>query len=173
MNGASDLTAATAELDVLFPEPVILNIEGKELKLLPLKFKEFKKALKLAVSMLERMEANKPRSPAPVLSADGMVVPPVAPAVAAPETPAYLQIARLISDNSESFTEFIALATGQTVEWVDGLQQPSALKVGLAVVEVNSDFFTRSVLPILATQGFGMGTLAQKMVTQTLDGPTP
>jgi hypothetical protein len=68
----------------------------------------------------------------------------------------------MIADHGERLIEAASIATGQSIEW---LSEGDADEFGVlvkAIIEVNSDFFTRKVVPLLqvATKPNGVGATA-------------
>lgn len=59
----------------------------------------------------------------------------------------------LIDSHGEAILQAVAVATRRDLDWVEALPVDQALRLIGAVVEVNSDFFQRAVLPVLASLG--------------------
>lgn len=73
---------------------------------------------------------------------------------------------RAVCDGGEDLVRAIAIATGETVEWLGELLPDELVTLAVAVTEVNADFFVRRVLPAL--------TEAVATVTTTLgEMPSP
>jgi hypothetical protein len=57
----------------------------------------------------------------------------------------------MLADHGDNVLQAIAVAVRRPRDWVDALATDEALLLAAKVIEVNADFFTRSVLPHLAT----------------------
>lgn len=55
----------------------------------------------------------------------------------------------VFGDHGESLLKAIAIATAKPQAWVDALDADEALALAAKVIEINADFFTRTVLPRL------------------------
>ena len=53
----------------------------------------------------------------------------------------------LLTEGAEELIEALAAATDKPLEWVGELNVDETMRLTLAVVEVNADFFARTVLP--------------------------
>ncbi len=52
----------------------------------------------------------------------------------------------LFGDHGESLLKAVAIATAKPQAWVDGLDADEALALAAKLIEINADFFTRTVL---------------------------
>ncbi|WP_139381424.1 hypothetical protein [Pseudoxanthomonas indica] len=55
----------------------------------------------------------------------------------------------LIADHGEALWEAVALAIGRDPLWVSGSDAAEFMDLAMAVLEVNRDFFTRRIAPLL------------------------
>ena len=74
----------------------------------------------------------------------------------------------LFAEEGEALLNAVAIAVGRDRAWVDELTPDEVIVLASTVVEVNSDFFTRTVLPRLKDL-FGQVSA----VTDAVDGLTP
>jgi hypothetical protein len=108
-----------SDLDTLFPPPVEVVIRGETLALSPLKVGQLPAFLRAI-------------SPA-IQSLTGDAIDWLA----------------LFGAHGEDLLSAIAIAVGKPQAWVDDLAADEALVLAAKVIEVNADFFTRTVLPRL------------------------
>jgi len=109
----------TSELEVLMPPVVELTIGGETLTLQPLKVGQLPAFL---------------RAVGPILSK-----------LSAPE----IDWLALLGLRGDDLLTALAIATGKPRAWVDDLAADEAILLAAKVLEVNADFFTRTVLPKL------------------------
>jgi hypothetical protein len=55
----------------------------------------------------------------------------------------------LFGERGDDLLSAIAIAVGKPRAWVDGLEADQAILLAAKVIEVNADFFTRTVIPKL------------------------
>jgi hypothetical protein len=156
----TNVAAATAidreikELNVLFPDSAELTIAGKQIRIAPVKFKQTKQLLKLVKGISTVRQANKimPDELAP----DGTSVAQVTDKISSSLTKE--EILTLIVDNMEVVTDALAIATGETVDFIDNLDNTDIIRITTAVLKVNYDFFMTQLLPLAqgAMEKFGM-----------------
>lgn len=108
-----------SDLDILVPTPVELVIAGETLTLSPLKVGQLPAFLR--------------------------AVNPVLPLLTAGD----VDWLALFGNRGDDLLRAIAIAAGKPREWVDNLAADEALLLVAKVIEVNADFFTRTVLPRL------------------------
>ena len=109
----------TNELEVLVPPVVELTVGGETLTLAPLKVGQLPAFL---------------RAVGPILSK-----------LSAPE----IDWLALLGMRGDDLLTALAIATGKPRAWVDDLAADEAILLAAKVLEVNADFFTRTVLPKL------------------------
>lgn len=69
-------------------------------------------------------------------------------------------ITGILTNGGENILELIGLATNQPMEWVNDLELDEGIELLTGILEVNSDFFIKRVLPILTN---GVATLNGQM----------
>ena len=111
------------ELAVFVPEPKIVKIRGVDVKVAPLKLRQFPVMLK-AFSVFSDKAALKDG----VGKADWL---------------------EIFSNHSDKIIEAIAVATEQPQNWVLDLYPDEGILLAEAIWEVNQDFFVQRVLPTL------------------------
>jgi hypothetical protein len=75
----------------------------------------------------------------------------------------------LFGERGDDLLTAVSIAIGKPRAWVDELAADEAILLAAKVIEVNADFFTRTVMPRLNEQ---MGGLARQASTAT-GGSTP
>lgn len=81
----------------------------------------------------------------------------------------------LFGEHGDDLLSAIAIAVGKPREWVDDLAADEAILLAAKVIEVNADFFTRTVLPKLDglfTRAKGLAPVVAASPTQA-SGLTP
>ena len=58
---------------------------------------------------------------------------------------------QLLAEHGDALLDAVAIGSGKTRAWVDGLTPDDALLLAAKVVEVNTDFFARRVIPRIET----------------------
>lgn len=107
------------ELDTLVPAGAKLDIAGEMLHILPLKVGQLPSFLRAIAPAMQQ------------LSAPG------------------IDWLALFGERGDDLLTGIAIAIGKPREWVDALAADEAILLATKVIEVNADFFTRTVLPRL------------------------
>ena len=107
------------ELEVLVPPVVELNVGGEALALQPLKVGQLPAFLRAVGPILQKLTA--------------------------PE----IDWLALLGMRGDDLLTALAIATGKPRAWVDDLAADEAILLAAKVLEVNADFFTRTVLPKL------------------------
>ena len=107
------------ELEVLVPPVVELTIGGETLTLHPLKVGQLPAFLRAVGPILQKLSA--------------------------PE----IDWLALLGMRGDDLLTALAIATGKPRAWVDDLAADEAILLAAKVIEVNADFFTRTVLPKL------------------------
>lgn len=124
------------ELDTLIPQPVTLTIADKTLDILPIKVGRLPAFLRAVAPFMGAFKAGE--------NVDFMA---------------------LLTAHGESVLDACAVGAGVERAWIDDLDPAQLVQIAQAVVEVNLDFFTRSLAPAL--------TGAAKGVGQALSGASP
>ena len=108
-----------SDLDTLFPAPVEVVIRGETLALAPLKVGQLPAFLRAIGPAMQSLAGE---------SIDWLA---------------------LFGAHGEDLLSAIAIAVGKPRAWVDDLAADEALLLAAKVIEVNADFFTRTVIPKL------------------------
>lgn len=122
------------ELDTLVPAGLELVIGGEALTIKPLKVGQLPAFLRAISPVMQQLTA------------------------------AEIDWLALIGERGDDLLAAISIAVGKPRAWVDELAADEAILLAAKVIEVNADFFTRTVLPRL--DGL-FGTLTQPL------GPSP
>lgn len=105
------------ELDTLVPAGIELVIGGEVLTIKPLKVGQLPAFLRAISPMMQQLTA------------------------------AEIDWLALIGERGDDLLAAIAIAVGKPRTWVDELAADEAILLAAKVIEVNADFFTRTVLP--------------------------
>jgi len=127
-----------SELDILVPPPVELLVGGETVAITPLKVGQLPSFLR--------------------------VISPVMRRLTTPE----IDWLGLFGERGNDLLTAIAIAVGKPRDWVDELTADEAILLAAKVIEVNADFFTRTVMPQLD----GLFAQAQELAPKA-SGSTP
>ena len=108
-----------SDLDVLIPQAVELTIGGETLAIKPLKVGQMPAFLRAITPVMQHL------------------------------TGAEIDWLALFGERGEELLSAIAIAVGKPRAWVDELAADEAILLAAKVIEVNADFFTRTVMPRL------------------------
>lgn len=108
-----------SDLDTLVPQPVDLLIHGETLRIQPLKVGQLPGFLRAITPVMQQIS-----------SAD-------------------IDWLTLFAERGEDLLAAIGIAVGKPRAWVDDLAADEAILLAAKVIEVNADFFTRTVMPRL------------------------
>ncbi|MDB0529907.1 hypothetical protein LBW56_24900 [Ralstonia solanacearum] len=120
------------DLDKLIPQPTHLDAGGESLVILPLKVGRLPDFLRAITPTLQQLNA-------PQIDWLGLFI-----------------------EHGDDLLQAVAIAVGKPRTWVDDLAADEAILLAAKVVEVNADFFTRTVLPRLNV-----------LIDQVASGPAP
>ncbi len=120
------------DLDKLIPQPAELTVGGESLVILPLKVGRLPDFLRAITPTLQQL--NTPQ----------------------------IDWLGLFIEHGDDLLQAVAIAVGKPRTWVDDLAADEAILLAAKVVEVNADFFTRTVLPRLNV-----------LIDQVASGPAP
>ncbi|MHA6853377.1 DUF6631 family protein [Ralstonia pseudosolanacearum] len=120
------------DLDKLIPQPAELTVGGEALVILPLKVGRLPAFLRAISPTLQQLQA-------PQIDWLGLFI-----------------------EHGDDLLQAVAVAVGKPRAWVDALAADEAILLAAKVVEVNADFFTRTVLPRL-----------DGLIGQVVSGPAP
>ena len=130
---------AMSDLETLIPQAVELVIDGEPLAIKPLKVGQMPAFLRAITPVMQQ------------IGGDG------------------IDWLTLIGERGDELLTAVSIAIGKPRAWVDELAADEAILLAAKVIEVNADFFTRTVMPRLNEQ---MGGLFAQASTATV-GSTP
>ena len=125
------------DLEQLIPQPVELTVGGETLAIKPLKVGQMPAFLRAISPVMQHL------------------------------TRAEIDWLTLLGDQGDDLLAAIAIAVAKPRQWVDDLAADEAILLAAKVIEVNADFFTRTVLPKLD----GLFTRAKGLVPATAAAP--
>lgn len=108
-----------SELDTLVPAGIDLSIAGEAISLKPLKVGQLPAFLRVISPVMKHLSAGE------------------------------INWLELFGQRGDDLLAAIAIAVGKPRDWVDDLAADDAILLAAKVIEVNADFFTRTVLPKL------------------------
>ncbi len=107
------------DLETLVPQPLELVVGGETVRITPLRVGQLPGFLRAITPLMQQ-----------VTSAD-------------------IDWLSLLGERGEDLLSAIAIALGKPCAWVDELAADEAILLAAKVIEVNADFFTRTVMPRL------------------------
>ena len=128
-----------SDLDKLVPQAVELSLAGDVVAIKPLKIGQMPAFLRAITPVMQQLGGN---------GIDWLA---------------------LFGEHGDDLLTAVSIAIGKPRAWVDALDADEAILVAAKVIEVNADFFTRTVMPRLNEQ---MGGLFAQASTATV-GLTP
>ena len=108
-----------SELDTLVPAGIDLSIAGEAISLKPLKVGQLPAFLRVISPVMKHLSAGE------------------------------INWLELFGERGDDLLAAISIAVGKPRDWVDDLAADDAILLAAKVIEVNADFFTRTVLPKL------------------------
>lgn len=114
------------EMDILFPEGKILTIGGEEITIKPLTFGQIPKASKMVAPIIKAMAKSELAGDSVMDMAGNWV--------------------DILAIGGDDLLNLIGWAIGKDRAWFDTLQMDEGIELVKAVIEVNSDFFTKKVM---------------------------
>lgn len=137
------MTTEKGDLEVLLPGRDI-NCKGEDLRVLPLFFGQYPKAIKLVrplIAILQQsgmfgMGRDEQGQIKFQISGEWLAVLP-----------------EVLEQGGEALIQFFAFAIAQKREWFDTLPADEGFKLAKAIFEENADFFVRRILPTLNEMG--------------------
>lgn len=126
-----------SEIDVLFPDGKTLTIGGDEITIKPLTFGQIPKASKMIAPIVKAL-ASAELGGQSLLDLAGNWV-------------------EIMAVGGEDLMSLIGWAIGKDRAWFDTLGMDDGIELVKTVIEVNSDFFTKRVMPILPMQSQDSG----------------
>ena len=128
-----------SDLDKLVPQAVEISLAGEVVAIKPLKIGQMPAFLRAITPVMQQLGSN---------GIDWLA---------------------LFGEHGDDLLTAVSIAIGKPRAWVDALDADEAILVAAKVIEVNADFFTRTVMPRLNEQ---MGGLFEQASTATA-GLTP
>ena len=126
-----------SDLDALVPQAVELVIDGEPLAIRPLKVGQLPAFLRAITPVMQYLGGD---------SIDWLA---------------------LFGERGDDLLTAVSIAIGKPRGWVDALDADEAILVAAKVIEVNADFFTRTVIPRLD------GLITQTSAVAATAGSTP
>ena len=126
-----------SDLDKLVPQAVEISLAGDVVAIKPLKIGQMPAFLRAITPVMQQLGGN---------GIDWLA---------------------LFGEHGDDLLTAVSIAIGKPRAWVDALDADEAILVAAKVIEVNADFFTRTVMPRLNEQ---MGGLFEQASTATAEG---
>ena len=123
-----------SDLDKLVPQAVEISLAGEIVAIKPLKIGQMPAFLRAITPVMQQLGGN---------GIDWLA---------------------LFGEHGDDLLTAVSIAIGKPRAWVDALDADEAILVAAKVIEVNADFFTRTVMPRLNEQ---MGGLFEQASTAT------
>lgn len=123
-----------SDLDKLVPQAVEVSLAGEVVAIKPLKIGQMPAFLRAITPVMQQLGGN---------GIDWLA---------------------LFGEHGDDLLTAVSIAIGKPRAWVDALDADEAIIVAAKVIEVNADFFTRTVMPRLNEQ---MGGLFEQASTAT------
>ena len=115
-----------SDLDKLVPQAVELSLAGDVVAIKPLKIGQMPAFLRAITPVMQQLGSN---------GIDWLA---------------------LFGEHGDDLLTAVSIAIGKPRMWVDALDADEAILVAAKVIEVNADFFTRTVMPRLNEQMSGL-----------------
>lgn len=126
------MTDASDDLEVLEPAPTEVSYRGERLEIQPLTIGQLPKFVRIARPVIDMLLDADLDSLAAGADVDLMM--------------------DLIDKHGEKVFDAAALITGKPRDWIEGGDPAEFIALALKFVEVNRDFFTRKLAPLLAAR---------------------
>lgn len=110
-----------SDLEALIPQSIELVIDGEPLAIKPLKVGQMPAFLRAISPVMQQLTASE------------------------------IDWLALFGERGDDLLSAIAIAVGKPRAWVDELAADEAILLAAKVIEVNADFFTRTVIPRIDT----------------------
>ena len=127
------------DLDTLVPQGIELVIDGEPLVIKPLKVGQLPGFLRAISPVMQQISSTE------------------------------IDWLALFGERGDDLLSAIAIAVGKPRAWVDELAADEAILLAAKVIEVNADFFTRTVIPRLE----GVFAQARNLAPNQASGSTP
>ena len=132
-----------SDLETLIPQAVELVIDGEPLAIKPLKVGQMPAFLRAITPVMQQ------------IGGDG------------------IDWLTLIGERGDELLTAVSIAIGKPRAWVDELAADEAILLAAKVIEVNADFFTRTVMPRLNGEMGGLIARTSAAAAMATGGPTP
>ena len=120
----------TDQLEVLFPSTRVLTINDEQITVGPIKFGQLNKMTKVIQPVFGMLKAQVDLSQG--------------------EQQVGAQVIELLFTNcGDAIGELVSIACNKPQIWVDELTSDQVIEIVLAFVEVNRDFFSKKILPLI------------------------
>ncbi|MHB0992684.1 MAG: DUF6631 family protein [Burkholderiales bacterium] len=120
----------TDDLKVLFPEGKTVDVSGESITLKPFTFGQLPKVMTMISPIVKQMNQSGVAGATTALATIESWVD-------------------LFAAGGEGVISFMAWATGKPREWFDVLSMDEGVVLMQTIIEVNSDFFVRRILPLI------------------------
>ena len=134
---------AMSDLETLIPQAVELVIDGEPLAIKPLKVGQMPAFLRAITPVMQQ------------IGGDG------------------IDWLTLIGERGDELLTAVSIAIGKPRAWVDELAADEAILLAAKVIEVNADFFTRTVMPRLNGEMGGLIARTSAAAAAVTGGSTP
>ena len=135
--------AAMSDLENLIPQAVELVIDGEPLAIKPLKVGQMPAFLRAITPVMQH------------IGGDG------------------IDWLALFGERGDDLLTAVSIAVGKPRAWVDALDADQAILLAAKVIEVNADFFTRTVMPRLNGEMGGLIARTSAAAAAVTAGSTP
>lgn len=144
------MSEATDLMKMITTKPATIDIYGEQVEIRALRVKQIPEILVIAAPYYDKLtallkESKDFRAKVEKAVKDGTEVP-----TDAPFDLSNLDFYNLVSGNINNVVQLIALLSGRSKEWVEELELDHVVMLFLAIVEVNTDFFIKRLLPLLS-----------------------
>jgi hypothetical protein len=145
-NPSPSVGETSDELATLMPQPIKLTLGSRTIDITPIRVNEITPLTRAVAPIFEALQTLRANDDAPDWLA-------------------------LVGEHTEAVVDTVALATRCPKDWVEGLTVGELVLLAAKVVEVNADFLTRGVWPMLGST-VALLTRSIGTLTQT-PGQTP
>lgn len=132
-----------SDMDKLVPQAVELSLGGDVVAIKPLKIGQMPAFLRAITPVMQQIGGN---------GIDWLA---------------------LFGEHGDDLLTAVSIAIGKPRAWVDDLAADEAILLAAKVIEVNADFFTRTVMPKLDGLFVQASTVAATATAGTVGGSTP
>jgi len=145
-----------SDIQTVMPEPITVTIRGESFEIKQIRVGQLSKVMRIVHPFYEQLKAVKDKAR---INRD-------------PQADTYgFDIYALVMEHSDVVLELVSLLVSKPREWVDNLGVDELVQIFGALVEVNLDFFTQRVIPLLSGLAAGLGVKINR--TLTMGGQPP